>query len=679
MININKLCEVKRNLRETIKNNKFITVIFLVMIVITLFLLIYINKDLTYNIFSEKYNETGNVLLEKSTGDIKQRIQMPEEWNNISAFEVLVKTRSSTKGTITVKLYEGELLLQTWKCNVSTLSNNKYQTFKLDSQHEIIQGVEYYFVIENRSEADIYIGTSTLEMNNKYYISLNDIEMPEYTTCYLLVSENASIQQRVVIDIYIFIFMLIIAILAYECFKVKKGTKWNGLSLKGVYVCAVVMLIVFGFTFQHGDSITITNWGYYLLEAAKAGELRNYASYLTSVFKMSNYNIITNIIAAVMVLPVYIVDSLFKLDLDIYAYDNCRKVMLIICIILSSRILKKIAIIQGYQNEKATMLSILYLISPAVLLGNVAMGQIDCIAVLFIILAFYCILKGRWTIAFMWMSVSALIKEFSIFFAIAPIVCLIVGEFDKNKIIKCTISFMIPVIISWLLSHVFFIDYVQLAAINEQEWNHVARLFDFSVAGSSLFLIILLIVCFMCLCKGMKKMVVKQDYLIACFIVTIGFQICCGQHPQWIIYTIVMLLLCSIYMLPAKEFNLIIITFSIGMYLYSVVGFPENVDNIMLNNGVLGRSFELYYNRFSLYDCVAGLFPNYYSYFPAVGKTIMTSAVIASIYKLRQNKNIEIDKNEKIGVSSLGTIFILFVCNICFVIISLQLYFKGNI
>ena len=82
---------------------------------------------------------------------------------------------------------------------------------------------------------------------------------------------------------------------------------------KLLIVIGAVLVFLYAFTVNHVDCNTITTWGYDLLESIRHGSFRDYPTFTYEAHNMAtNYSLVSNMINAIWLLPVYIIDTLLN-------------------------------------------------------------------------------------------------------------------------------------------------------------------------------------------------------------------------------------------------------------------------------------------------------------------------------------------------------------------------------
>ena len=639
----------------------------------------YVASGSTYTVFTESQSFDEALQFHNGKDVFRQRISVPEDASSISALMIGLATNARINfGTVNVSLCEDDEVVYQWHLDTRYIEDLTYQTVKFPKPYKVDKEKEYSFVL-----SEDFMGANNLAVlvtagEGSGGLTKNGMPVDSRGISYRLAYAASSAAQRTIFAFIVFLTVLTAAVLLFVFEDVVRRKAFRRYSFAALDFCAVIFLLLFTYVFQHYDGKVISYWGYYLIDAAANGNARDYVAYLQEVFKVSDYNILINIFTAVILLPVYLASRIGHLALQVAHYDCWRRLFLVLFTFITSRYIKKIAVCLGAKESSARLLAVFYMISPAVLWGSMAMGQIDCVVVMFMVLSLWCLLRGKYEPAFFWLSVSVSFKQFAFFFLFMPMVCLIIGSAEPKRIARCLLIYLIVPAVSWFLSNIYFYDYAQMASLSERFfWKHMDRLFDASLAETSCFLVVLFTVCFVCLEKSFRKDVKALDYLLAPMVVTTAFQCFIIQNPQWLIYMALFLVLTMFYTEKAEAAVLIQFVFSVSVYVFVCARFPGNVDNTMILGGSVYRMLELENNSFSFMDFAAHYSPYYYEYLARVGKTMLSAASLSGLYVLfRSAKNgMEIREEGGGPVPACAGILATFAVNAAVLLVSLCIYF----
>ena len=664
---------------KSLTQKKSIWIPLAVMAVTGVLLLIYIFSGAPYHVYTKNPGQNETLFFSDPGELVEQVFYLPDQAESISAIMITFGREhgTSARGTATVCLYEDDVLIGQWTCNTRFLIDEFYKTFRLEKPAAANDGSTWRITISDDFEDKEYIGVGTSFYSDQPPIVKNGEVIENQSLSFRAVYTMTSQTQRVLFSFVIFLCAGMLCIL----FSLYPGICRRGYSkdiTRIVWTCAVITMCLFAILYQHDDGTRITRWGIHFLDAVRNGQLRNYGQYLEEVYEISNYNVLVHLLTGVLVLPLYIVDRLFHLRLSIELFDYWRKIFLVLFLIQSADLIRKIGKELGFSEEIGNVLGILYMISPSALWGNLSLGQIDCISLYFILLFAYEMLKKRHERAFFWLSVSIVIKEFGLFFVAAPLFAAAAGRGRYKKIAACGAALFFLPVTSKILARTYFIDYAEYAAYSERDWGHIARLFDSGFSETSYFLAVLLIICFLCYYKARHSTFSAEDAILAGTGIAFAFQVFAHQNPQWILYTSLFLLLGSFYVCGREDILCLLPFFQIGAYLFCMFYFRYNSDTVLLKVGIVGQTFRHNDNFYSFYDYARWLFPGYYDRFTSVGKTLLSASIIAAfILFLRSRKRKELIDRNRFGDSRFLAVLVplLFAIHFAVVISSFVMYF----
>ena len=616
---------------------KHLMIALIIMIVTGIICIAYLVSGSQIRVLSPGTEQEVELAILADGKPIEINIEIPQDADQIYGFKLWITAHDRVDfGTYTVTLLENGQEIYSQTSKTQFLRSGRDTIFKLDHPVKINRDSQY-----------------TISISEQYAEGDDGISVWQYLR--LITLPSSSGLARLVIAGTLFVSVLLIVVMGLVCLS---GTKHFGArEFFMLDVCAVVLLFMGAVFFQYPDGPTITSWGKYVLDTIKTGQFRDFMRYAYNTgidsgldqrvyqFSKPNYNILVNLLTAVMLLPAWIVDNIFKCGWSMELYDDFRKLYLIASIVLTARYIRKTTTVLGFEEHVGYSAGFLYMLSPVLIWGNIGLGQIDPIVVLFIMIAVYYLAQGKYEWTFFWLSASVTVKQFALFFVVAPLLCLIIGTLDIRRILKCIGMYLILPVVSAVASRLLIPDYSGMASIYEDEWNHIARFFDFTMAYTSYFLMAFMLICFLCLCKGLKKDVRPIDYLLGPVAICISFQVFSELNQQWTIYVLIALVIASLYMERRYEFVIIMIVMALGYYLY-VSGTPHNGDDSMVTTGALGHIFKLYNNTYVFQDVFNRVVPGYSTYIHSVGATMLSASAIAGAICLGKGvrPDVEIDK-----------------------------------
>lgn len=667
-------------LKEAEDRKKLFVIPLLIILGTGILLAVYLFSGLPYRVCTENLRMDQSLYFSTPAEEISQAFTIPDQAEDLSAVMIAFdrkQEKTPARGTLTVRLYEDGSLIREWTDDTRFLIGGCYRTYRLEKPVSVRAGSAWKVTVTDDFSEGEAVAVVTGPEEEREPLTVDGEPLEGRSLCFRAVYTMTSALQRGILAFLIFLSVCILVILCCRIPDIRR----NGYDEKNtgiLWACAVILLCLFAFLYQHDDGLRITHWGIHFLEALQNGRLRNYGAYLEEICEISNYNIAVHMLTAVFLLPLYLADKLFRLQISMPLYDYWRKLFLILFLTASAKLIGKIGKELGFSEETGNVLGILYLVSPSALWGNLGLGQTDCVSICFMLMFMYDMVKKRPLRASFWLSVSVVIKSFPLFFMAAPLLAAALGARKYREILACGAVFQFLPVTAAVLSRTFFRDYAAYAAFSERDWDHIARLFDVSAAGTSCFLLALLLACAFCFYRARHSSVSEADFLLASSAVVFAFLIFVHPNPQWILYPSLFMLLGAYFVCDREDILFILPFFQTGAFLFCMFWYQGNSDTILLRLGILGRLFPLWNNDFSFFEYAKYLFPGYYAHFAAVGKTLLSGSVItAFVLFLRSRKMADRIDRDSFGSRLVPAVVIplLFAVNLAVVICSFIMSF----
>lgn len=304
------------------------------------------------------------------------------------------------------------------------------------------------------------------------------------------------------------------------------------------------------FLINHIDSELITYWAIELIRHIQSGNLYHYAIDLYNQGKGINYSLWLDAVIALWELPLYTVLNWLHFPEHMIVYETWCKILIWIVNILTATEFYRVWKLFGRPDHEAKIGSCLYLVAPSVCLYGVGMGQVDCFGILFLLLSLRLMLEEKHEKAAVCAGISILCKFFSLM-VIIPIF-LLYGKFNK-KTIRC-ILFTGAILIVEKISTILLIkDYfVRGSELNRDDF--FPRLFFVSLNGTSVFLVIIMLLCSFCLYKNLEKKAEERMWISLSGSIVLAFFLFVWWHSQWFLFAIAVILL-QIILLEHKTYG----------------------------------------------------------------------------------------------------------------------------
>ena len=390
----------------------------------------------------------------------------------------------------------------------------------------------------------------------------------------------------------------------------------------------------------HMDLYVITLWGKQLLESVAQGTLYDYQYQLQELGYATNYSFFFNVISAIWLLPVHLI-SRYVTDLSIAFYCFWYKILLVI---VNIRIA---AIISNLCDEEKTIVEgnlagILYLISCPVYVFSLGMGQVDCISVLFIMLALQRFKNKKAIEAGVLFGFAALIKPFVVF-VFAPMFIYLFFHDIKN-----CIQVGIPTVIVYFFNAIgtkLLIEDYELGSAN---WNKAAffpRLFFVKISNIPIYPVVVGFITVGCILMALKRKWDERHFVLFVLLYFISFEILVPQNTQWFLYMLPFMIIAFGY---SKRFvctYVAMFLFEVGLTVYAATsGFKESIMGLA-NYGLLSNYIPR--GNDSLQGFILSVVPNMVSYSSAtivIGLALFVMTYVVSFWKKKSFVELKLEK-----------------------------------
>ena len=115
-----------------------------------------------------------------------------------------------------------------------------------------------------------------------------------------------------------------------------------------IYTAIAVLTLLSIFCFNDKDCRDIVNWARYFIDTLIDGKLTSFAVYCNDMGLPNNYSVFSNIVCALFIAPVYIIDVIIG-NLDVIIYCTFLKIIItginVIIALMLSKICDKLCII----------------------------------------------------------------------------------------------------------------------------------------------------------------------------------------------------------------------------------------------------------------------------------------------------------------------------------------------
>lgn len=377
-------------------------------------------------------------------------------------------------------------------------------------------------------------------------------------------------------------------------------------------------LISLLFLSQYGDMDITIKHSLDLISITKNGDFFNFYSIVLEkaltggyygnplVFFAANYNILIYFLLSLWLLPLKIIGFLFKFNFPNMFLIIYTKVLIGLFICASAYLLKKLLLlISKFNDNDNKWIVFIYISSPALLFGSAAFGQFDIFGVTFTLLALIFYFKNKLTYFSLIMSFAICFKVFA-FFIFIPLILL-----AEKRILHIVKHMLYGFILLAFTRIIFFWDsgYAKTQKMLDDLYKFKGRLFEVQFpgifTGFSVFVFLFIAICIFSYYIKFKDKEKSINYSLLIVIVSYtNFLLFVRWHPQWFIIITPFIALAMSRISDIKTFLLIDIGISGSYILTSCIFYIKNVDNYMINGGLIPAIFNKMYNGITIKDII---------------------------------------------------------------------------
>ncbi|MCR5097692.1 MAG: hypothetical protein K6B14_01950 [Lachnospiraceae bacterium] len=308
-----------------------------------------------------------------------------------------------------------------------------------------------------------------------------------------------------------------------------------------VYVAGLILCAFCGIFLGHPDAHTLSGWAKDLLDCTFSGRFSQFPEYTYELRNnATNYSMLANVLMALLMYPVHAIDDAMSLNMDIYGYVFYEKLMILAITYIDVHLFGSLLDDLGYSTANRRYAKGLFMCSSIVCVATVAKGQTDAIVMLFVFIAAKLFTKKKYVLTGLMLGISLVIKPFTVILA-APVLLLLIGEVNLFGVILPGIAAVAPFFIDQIATRLLWPRYFEM----KLHADDVARilfgrtrtegLFAEVIGNVELFFATALVVCFICLYKGVNKKVKRGDYGIYPMIMYIALGAFVSATYYWFI------------------------------------------------------------------------------------------------------------------------------------------------
>jgi hypothetical protein len=382
----------------------------------------------------------------------------------------------------------------------------------------------------------------------------------------------------------------------------------------------IICVVSFLFFCQGGDLGLTSKQSLTLLDSLIHGQFFHFYSYVSSlipsgiyggnsVYYNAFYSVILYGTFSIWNLPFWIFSKITGTAADGFALMMWSKTLVLLCTLYSGYLVYKIGLVLKMSVNKAKWMMFVYLTSPILMFGSVVFGQYDIFGVVITLLAILMFLKNKPYQFSMLMSLAICYKDFAAMIFI-PLVLL-----TEKRMLHIIKYYAIGVSLFLLQNIIYHFDpgYVTVQKTGESLFGFYASLFSCGLPsgyGTASFIgITLMALCVIAYRKNIKDPFELAQYTIYIPLVMYGvFFAFIGWHPQWLVILVPYMVITAFMSKNFKLSMFIDIAISMGYVLISMIHYVNNVDQNMINSGILTKILHVSYDNSITFASIAAKF-----------------------------------------------------------------------
>ena len=334
-----------------------------------------------------------------------------------------------------------------------------------------------------------------------------------------------------------------------------------------------------------------------LLSVAKKGDFFHfydvvlkkalYGGYLGNGVKdAAYYNLFYYVILAIVILPCVVfgkVTGIYLQDTAMVLYLN---VFLSAALLYSAYLLKKLAVVCGMKEQRGVLVSFVYLSSVTTLFATVGFSQLDIVYIILLLLSLLFYGKRKYINFCLLISLSIMLKYFPALIFI-PLILVV-----EKRVLHIAKYILLGMSSSLVYSLVFgrSIGYQYTKTEMTQLYGFVDRVFrsgiDVGIGKCAFFVLLFVLLCIWCYDRGKEDE--RWKFVVSVPLIVIGgFYIFLLWHPEWLVLIMPFIALALVLLPNRKSLIYCEWIWGVAACLLSWYFFPDNVDNTMINRGIL--------------------------------------------------------------------------------------------
>jgi hypothetical protein len=339
---------------------------------------------------------------------------------------------------------------------------------------------------------------------------------------------------------------------------------------KNLIGLGVLLSILYAFFVNHVDCNTITTWGYDLLESLRLHDASNFPVYTYETHSMPcNYNLFVNILTAVWLSPVYLLQTVLGANWNLVIFDTWYKVFVLGIHFANIGLFYRILGNMHWEERRKKLAVGLYMMSAVVLVAVVGKGQVDNLSLFFLLCGVLFLQQEKYTKMSLLLGLSLCTKPFTVL-AIVPMYLLLL-EKRHWKVVKDGIILAIPYAIDAVITRIWMPRYSEMVALTSEMFkdafgtSRIEGIFQTRLNQTLLFFAVALILCFICMQKGIHHRVKPKDYLLYPTLLYMAYGIFVSATCYWFVVIIPALIVMGLELQDISEFLLLYFGSNLGV------------------------------------------------------------------------------------------------------------------
>lgn len=445
----------------------------------------------------------------------------------------------------------------------------------------------------------------------------------------------------------------------------------------------VICLISFLLFCQGGDLNITAQHSVILLDATIHGQFFHFYTYVYDLVSKGGssspayYSVFLYGTFSIWNLPLWLFSKITGIAINSFVLMMWSKTLILVCTLYSGYLVYKIGLTLKMAINKSKWMMFVYLTSPILMFGTVIFGQYDIFGVVATLLGILMFLKKKPYQFAMFMALAISYKNFA---ALIFIPLILLTEKSVFHIIK---YYAIGFSLFLLQNIVFFLSdpgYVKVQVEGESTYGFFHSVFTYGLPSgygvSSYIGITFMILCAFAYRKNIKNAFELGQYTIYIPLVIYGvFFAFLGWHPQWVVILVPYMVIAAFNCKDFKLSMFIDIAMSIGYMLMSMIKYVDNVDQNMINAGILPKLFHVSYDNSVTFADIATKAHIPYELLITLFVGAIFVNIIIKFPGLNKNTNVNELKEETTFVPERSVLWVRALSIFIFILPTLVLYF----